>query len=435
MAVLPVELQRATIARVTRHIMPFVMLLYLIAFIDRSNISVAALQMNGALGMTAQQFGWGASLFFSTYVLLEFPSNLILAHVGARRWIARIMLTWGVIASAMGFIQSTEHFYIVRILLGAAEAGFTPGIIYYLSRWYPSQDRAKAVGWFYIGAAISFVIGLPLAGLLLSLDGLLGVPGWRWVYFLEGLPAIILGVLTLRVLPDSPASVRWLDEKGRDWLTRTLAREAAEAPVSERAHWSMALRDSRVWLFSLVFLCQAFGTIGVSLFLPLIVRGLSAGNSNLTVTILSAAPFLLAVMLMFVNGRHSDAARERRLHLALPLLAAGILLCLSVALSSQLVVTYLLLLLFIGLNWSIIPVFWAASTEYISGIAGAGAAALINSVANLAGLGLPPVIGRLRDATGNYNAALLVVALAMVVGGAISYMITPKGGREVASAG
>jgi MFS family permease len=424
MAIATADLRRTTVARVTRHIIPFVMVLYLVAYIDRSNISVAALQMNGALGMTAQQYGWGAGLFFSTYILLEFPSNLILAHVGARRWIARIMVSWGVIASLMGLIQSTDQFYLVRILLGAAEAGFTPGIIYYLSRWYPSQDRAKAVGWFYIGAALASVIGLPLAGILLSLDGLFGVPGWRWVYLLEGLPAVVLGLLVLRLLPDSPASVPWLDETGRQWLTRTLAREAAEAPVSERAHWSMALRDSRVWLFSLVWLFQAFGTIGVTLFLPQIVRGLS-GGSNFTVTMLSAAPFLLAAVLMFFNGRHSDAARERRLHLTLPLLAAGVVLALGVA-SSSLWVTYALLLLSIGLNWSIIPVFWAASTEYISGVAGAGAAALINSVANLAGLTLPPIIGRLRDATGNFSAALLMVAVAMLAAGAVGYMITPS---------
>ena len=426
MALATADLRRATVARVTRHIIPFVMLLYLVAYIDRSNISVAALQMNGALGMTAQQFGWGAGLFFSMYILLEFPSNLILAHIGARRWIARIMVTWGVVASLMGLIQSTDQFYLARMLLGAAEAGFTPGIIYYLSRWYPSQDRAKAVGWFFIGAALASVIGLPLAGLLLSLDGLFGAPGWRWVYMLEGLPAIALGLMVLRFLPDLPASVPWLDDSARQWLTHTLAREAAEAPVSERAHWSMAVRDSRVWLFSLVWLFQAFGTIGVTLFLPQIIRGLSAGNSNLTVTMLSAAPFLLAIVLMFFNGRHSDATRERRLHLTIPLLAAGVVLVLSVVASSQLAITYALLLLSIGLNWSMIPVFWAASTEYISGVAGAGAAAVINSVANLAGLTLPPVIGRLRDATGNYNAALLLVAFAMMAAGVVGYLITPS---------
>ncbi len=432
MSQVPEQLHAETMARVTRRILPFVMLLFLVAYLDRSNISVAALQMNTALGMNAQQFGFGAGIFFLTYILLEFPSNLILARVGARRWIARIMVSWGVVACAMALIQSAGQFAFVRVLLGAAEAGFTPGIIYYLGRWYPRADRAQAVSWFYIGAALASVIGLPISGALLSLDGVFGVAGWRWLFLLEGLPAVILGVCVLWLLPDSPADVDWLNPQQKSWLESTLAREVSALPVAESAHWSVALRDRRVWLFSLVWLLQAFGSIGVTLFLPQILKGLS-GSSNFAVSLLSAAPFLLACVLMYFNGRHSDRMRERRWHLAVPLTGAGVALALAVA-SGNLGVSYALLLMSVALNWALVPAFWAAATEYISGVAGAGAAAIINSTANLAGLGLPPVIGWLRDTTGTYNAPLLLIAGALVLGGVLSAVVTPERERDLASA-
>lgn len=414
-----------TIRLITRRLLPFLMLLYLIAYVDRANISVAALTMNADLGLSTQMYGLGAGLFYVTYILFEVPSNIILARVGARRWIARIMVTWGFVACGMAFIQSANQLYVMRLLLGAAEAGFTPGIIYYLSRWFPTSNRARAMSFFYIAAALASVIGLPLSGALLGMDGVFGVSGWRWLYFVEGVPAVVLGFVVLRILPDTPRDAPWLSAAQADWLSGTIATETAAAPSIHSAGWRQAFADSKVWLLALFWLLQAFGTIGVTLFLPQILKALS-GESNFVVTLLSALPFLLACALMYLNGHHSDARRERRLHLGIPLLTSGIALAVSLAVGHP-VATYALLLLAVGLNWAVTPVFWAVTTEYLAGgAAAAGAIALINAVANFAGVGLPPTLGFIRDRTGSYNAGLLLIAGALIVGGFLGLFLARK---------
>jgi ACS family tartrate transporter-like MFS transporter len=401
-------LHASTMKRLNLKLIPFLMLLYMVAYIDKSNISVAALQMNAELGLTARMYGIGVGLFFLTYILLEVPSSVILTRVGARRWIARIMITWGIVAAGMAFVQSANQLYGMRLLLGAAEAGFTPGIIYYLSQWYPKTDRAKAMSFFYIGAALASVIGLPLSGAFLHLDGYFGVSGWRWLFLLEGLPAVILGIVVLRYLPDSPQSTHWLHADQKDWLSRTIAAEQANSPISHHAAWQTAFRSRQVWLLSLFWLLQAFGTIGITLFLPLIVKSVS-GQESFTVSVLSALPFLFACVFMYFNGTHSDRKGERGWHLAVwtsnPWLAYG------------------LLVVAVGLNWAATPVFWATTTEYLSGAAAAASIALINSIANIAGLGLPPVMGWIKDATQSYDYALLLVSAALLVGGVLGLFL------------
>ncbi|MBL9192650.1 MAG: MFS transporter [Opitutaceae bacterium] len=410
------SLHAETIRIVSRRLLPFLMVCYLVAYVDRANISVAALQMNADLGLSARMYGLGAGLFYVTYILFEVPSNIILARVGARRWIARIMVTWGLVACGMAFVQSAGQLYTMRLLLGAAEAGFTPGVIYYLSQWFPSSDRARAMSFFYIAAALASVVGLPLSGALLHMDGALGYAGWRWLYFVEGLPAVLLGVAVLRYLPDRVSEAKWLSSLQAAWLQRAIADESARAPVHHGGGWRSAFVDRRVWLLSLFWLLQAFGTIGVTLFLPQILKGLS-GEPNFVVSLLSALPFLLAAGFMYLNGRHSDASRERRLHLGLPLLTAGVLLIASVA-TGNAVATYAFLALAVGLNWAVTPVFWAVTTEYLAGgAAAAGAIALINAVANLAGVGLPPLLGLIRDHTGSYALGLQGIGVVLVAGG------------------
>ncbi|MBA8881052.1 MFS transporter [Phyllobacterium myrsinacearum] len=406
------------IRRVNLRILPFVMLLYLVAYIDRSNISVAALGMNAELQLTERMYGIAAGLFFATYIVFEIPSNVALTRFGARRWIARIMVTWGIIAAGMAFVTSAYQLYGMRLLLGAAEAGFTPGIIYYLARWYPSRDRAHAMSFFYIGAALASVIGLPLSGLLLNAHGVLGVSGWRWVFLIEGVPAILLGFLVLWLLPDRPADARWLTPEQQSGLEQVIRNEEMEAAtVSHKASWVAAFADLHIWLLAVFWLLQAFGTIGLTLFMPLIVKDLS-GSNNLTVSLLSAVPFIAACIFMFLNGRHSDATGERALHLGLPLIASGLAIIAAI-LSSDIYVRYALLVLSVGLNWAVIPIFWAVTTEYVSGVAAAVSIALINALANVAGLLLPPVIGSIRQTTGSYNVPLGLVAAALVIGGVL----------------
>lgn len=413
------------IRRVNLRILPFVMLLYLVAYIDRSNISVAALGMNAELQLTERMYGIAAGLFFATYIVFEIPSNIALTRFGARRWIARIMVTWGIIAAGMAFVTSAYQLYGMRLLLGAAEAGFTPGIIYYLARWYPSRDRAHAMSFFYIGAALASVIGLPLSGLLLNAHGVLGVSGWRWVFLIEGVPAILLGFLVLWLLPDRPADARWLTPEQQSGLEQVIRNEEVEAAAaSHRGSWAAAFADLRIWLLAVFWLLQAFGTIGLTLFMPLIVKDLS-GSDNLIVSLLSAVPFVAACIFMFLNGRHSDATGERALHLGLPLVASGVAIIAAV-LSSDIYVRYVLLVLSVGLNWAVIPIFWAVTTEYVSGVAAAVSIALINALANVAGLALPPVIGGIRQATGNYNVALGLVAAALVTGGVLGITLARR---------
>lgn len=425
-------LHLSTIKKMNLRLMPFIMLLYLIAYIDRANISVAALQMNADLAMTAEMYGIAAGIFYVTYIIFEVPSNVLLTRVGARRWIARIMVSWGIIAAGMSLVQTPTQLYVMRFLLGAAEAGFTPGIIFYLSCWYPRSDRARAMSLFYIGAALASVIGLPLSGSLLNLHGMLGVEGWRWLFLLEGIPAFVLGIVTWFYLDDAPARARWLTAEQRDYLQQTLARDEQHAAIRDH-NWRVALKSRRVWTLSLLWLLQAFGTIGITLFLPLIVKAVAADRSNLTVSLLSAVPFLFACIFMYLNGRHSDRTGERARHLGLPLIASGLLLLAALAVPQQWM-AYLLLVLMVGLNWAITPVFWAVTTETVSGVAGAASVALINAVANIAGLGFPPIMGRIKDATNSYNDGLLIVAGALILGGVLGLVVGRKRAIEGASA-
>ena len=413
-----------TIGIVTKRLLPFLMLLYLVAYLDRSNISVAALQMNADLGLSARMYGLGAGLFYVTYVLFEIPSNVILTKVGARRWIARIMVTWGAVAVGMAFIKTPGQLYGMRLLLGAAEAGFTPGIIYYLSQWFPSNGRARAMSYFYIAAALASVIGLPLSGALLELHGVFGFAGWRWLYLLEGLPALALGFVVLKYLPDSIENAKWLLPEQRKWLTETIARESGPARGREKAKWHFIFSDLKVWLLGLFWLLQAFGTIGITLFLPQIVKGIS-GGTNFIISLLSALPFLFACIFMYFNGRNSDARRERRLHLALPLFISGFLLIVSIYTGAA--ATYILLIFSVALNWAVTPVFWAVTTEYLSsGAVAAGSIAMINAMANIAGATLPYIIGYIRDITGSYDYALWVVGGMLIAGGILGFALVKK---------
>jgi ACS family tartrate transporter-like MFS transporter len=308
------ELRRTTLAKVGWRLLPFLLLLYVVAWLDRVNIGFAALQMNRDLGFSAAVYGFGAGVFFIGYALFEIPSNLILARVGARLWIARIMITWGVLSVAMMYVSDATSFYVLRFLLGVAEAGFLPGIIYYLGHWFPAAERARAISWFLLAIPLSTVVGGPLAGVLLELNGGYGLTGWQWLFLIEGVPAVVLGFVVLRYLTDSPEQAHWLAPEERRWLAERLRLEHHAAQARHGVGLHAALVHPTVWLLGLIiFACQC-GSYGLTLWIPQIVRGLS-GSSDLLVSMISALPYVAASVGMILIGRSSDRSGERFLHI------------------------------------------------------------------------------------------------------------------------
>ena len=409
-------------ARVTRRLIPFLIVCYFVAYIDRVNVGFAGLQMNKQLGLSSGAFGLGAGIFFVAYFFFEVPSNLLLERFGARRWIARIMLTWGLISGAMAFIPaiargvglSPEYvFYGLRILLGFAEAGFFPGIIFFLTLWFPSLYRARMVGYFMAAIPLSTVIGAPVSGLLLNLDGLAGFAGWQWMFLLEAVPALLLSVVVLVYLTDAPKHATWLAADERDWLVERQARERRQREAAERFSVGKALLDPRVLAAALIYFGANATNYGLSFFLPQIVKNF--GLTNVETGFVTALPYLVGVFGMVLWGRHSDHTGERRYHIAFSLLVAAAGIAASVAFASPVMKMACLSVAGFGI-FACLPVIWTLPTAYLSGAAAAGGIAAVNSLGNLAGFAGPFVMGRLRDATGNFDAGLLVVAATGLVG-------------------
>lgn len=409
-----VVLERATLGKVTRRLMPFLLLLYIVAWLDRVNVGFAALQMNRDLDFSAAVYGFGAGVFFVGYALFEIPSNLILARVGARRWTARIMITWGLISVAMMFVRGETSFYILRFLLGVAEAGFLPGIIYYLGNWYPAAARARAVSWFMSAIPLSIVIGGPLAGLLLEMHGLLGLTGWQWLFLIEGAPAVILGVVVLFYLTDTPEHARWLRPEERTWLSARIKSEQTQARARHRVELRQALFHPTVWLLALImFTCQS-GSYGLTLWVPQILKGLS-GLGDLQVGMISALPYVAAALGMVLIGTHSDRTGERFLHIAIPSMIGAIGFTASALLVSPIPGMIALTVAAVGDLGSRGP-FWALPGRFLTGSASAGGIALINTIGSLGGFVGPYAVGLVKNATGGFTGGLLLLAALLVVG-------------------
>ena len=426
-----IELCTSTLKKLNSKIIPFIIICYFVANLDKTNISIAALQMNADLGLTASMYGLGVGMFYISYIIFEIPSNLIMTRVGARIWIARIMITWGMVSAGMAFVQTPTQLYIMRFLLGMAEAGFTPGIIYYISCWFPKRNRARAMSFFYMGSVLASIIGLPVSGLILNMHGIADVAGWRWLFAIEGVPAIVLGVLVLWLLPSSPQKAAWLSEAEKGWLTAQIAADNRGAVVNQHASWFSALKNKVVLLLSLVWFLQAFGSIGITLFLPLILKSMASEQSDVVISLLSAVPFIFACLFMYLNGRHSDLTGERAWHMGLPLILAGLSLAVAIY-AGNLLVAYLLLVLTVGFNFALTPVFWAVTTEKLAGVAAAASIAFINTIANFVGLGLPPLLGKIKDLTNSYHSGLLIVAVALALGGVIGIIVSRSGQKPSA---
>ncbi|TCZ58068.1 MFS transporter [Klebsiella grimontii] len=421
-----IELYTSTLKKLNSKIIPFVIICYFVANLDKTNISIAALQMNADLGLTASMYGLGVGMFYISYIIFEIPSNVIMTRIDARIWIARIMITWGIVSAGMSLVHTPTQLYVMRFLLGMAEAGFTPGIIYYISCWFPKSNRARAMSFFYMGSVLASIIGLPISGFILNMHGIADIAGWRWLFAIEGIPAIILGVMVLWLLPSSPEKAHWLTGSEKEWLVSQLEEDNRNVMVNKNHSWLSALKNKVVLLLSLVWFLQAFGSIGITLFLPLILKSIASEQSNFVISLLSAVPFIFACLFMYLNGRHSDLTKERSLHMGLPLILAGVSLGVAIY-SDNLLISYILLVLTVGFNFALTPVFWAVTTEKLAGVAAAASIAFINTIANFVGLGLPPVLGKIKDVTHSYHYGLLIVAIALVLGGIIGIAVSRTG--------
>jgi MFS transporter, ACS family, tartrate transporter len=419
------EVEAVVVRTLTWRLVPFLFLLYIVAYLDRINLGFAALQMQRQLAFTDAVYGFGAGVFFAGYFFFQVPSNLVLERVGARRWIAVLMVAWGIISASMCLVTSKNSFYTLRFLLGMAEAGFFPGVILYLKNWFPAKARARTVARFMTAAPLSGVIGGPLSGALLGLHLKAGLAGWQWMFLLEGIPAIALGGLAWAYLVDRPASAPWLNDEQREWLLQTLQREAAETTYAPGSGALAAFRLGRIWILALVYFGLNTVSYGMSLWLPNLIKSLSH-VSNFAIGVLSAIPYVAAAVTMVVVGLHSDRSGERRWHTAVPAFAGAIALGLAANVTSVTPAIVLISIAVLGV-FSMMGPFWAMPTAFLSGTAAAAGIALINSVGNLGGFFGPYIIGLLRTSTGHFKGGLLVVAGALAVSGALA--LTMKFGR------
>ena len=419
----------ALVRKMAWRVLPFLLLTYLICIIDRLNVGFAALTMNQDLGFTATIYGWGAGLFFFGYFLGEVPSNLILSKIGARIWFARIMVSWGILAVAMGFIGGQTSFFVVRFMLGVAEAGFFPGVIYYLTLWFPAQYRGRIFGLFLIISPLNNTIAAPLAGLILNaFDGTMGYPGWRWLFIVEGLPSVLLGFITLRAVIDRPAHANWLTEAEKRHLSETLERESAARLETRHLSIWQTLVNGKVLLFAVVYTSLAIGIYGLALWMPQIIKGMGL-KDPLKIGLIMAIPYLIATVCMVLWSRHSDKTGERVWHCAGPLALASLGLIASAYAGQPLLAMAALTVAAIGLYCSQ-PVFWSMPTSYLSGVAAAGGIAFINSVGNLGGFVGPFAVGWLKDNTANgFQAGLTFLSLCLLTGSIVAVIVGRRAAR------
>jgi len=400
-------------SRIMWRIVPYMFLLFVVAYLDRVNLGYAQLQMKGDLSFTDDVLGFGAGIFFIGYFFLEIPGSLLVEKWSARGWIARIMITWGMVAIAMGFVHTKNQFYVLRFLLGAAEAGFFPGIIVYFSHWFRNEDRARVVALFMAAIPISNIIGSPISGVLMSFHWL-DMAGWRWLFIVEGAPAILLGVVTIFFLTDRPHQAKWLPADERDWITAQLE---AEKKVKQKAHSfgvAQALRNREVILLAAGYFFMVTSLYGFNFWLPTILKKLS-GASNTTVTLISALPYCVGLVAILIVGWSSDRTRERKWHTAACMIVAGIGLLLSVAAGSSAMLALSMFCLAAAGIYGYFPGFWALPTSFLTGTAAAASIGLINSIGNLGGFVGPYVVGYLSKRTGSYVGGVLYLGLSAIV--------------------
>jgi D-galactonate transporter len=412
----------ATFRKVTLRVLPLLFLCYLVAYLDRVNVSFAKLNMLTDLNFSSAVYGLGAGMFFIGYFLFEIPSNMILHRVGARRWIARIMITWGVLSAAMAWVQTPTAFYVLRFLLGMAEAGFYPGVLLYLTLWFPSARRGRITALFMAGNPVSGIIGGPLSGFIMhAFAGLLGFTGWQWLFLVEALPALILGVVVLFYLDDSVDKAKWLSAEEKKVLSQSI-----EADASTKTHVSVAsvFRSPRVWLLCLVYFGISIGSNTFGFWQPTIIKDAGVGNP-LFIGLLTTLPYIAALFCMLLAGRSADRMRERRWHVVIPILLAAIGFLMCALCKGQIVPSMFgLVLVAIGIICAI-PMFWALPTSFLGGAGAAAGIALINCTGNLGGFVSPVIMGWLTTTTESLTSGLYLVTGWLVLTAALIIVFVP----------
>jgi len=403
--------------RIMRRLMPYLFLLYIVNYLDRVNVGYAGLEMTRDLNFTPADFGFGAGIFFAGYFLLEIPGTLLIELWSARKWIARIMITWGIVAVMMGFMNSATQFYWLRFGLGAAEAGFYPGIIVYLTHWFRYQDRAKAVALFMTAVPLSNFIGAPISGLLLGVNWL-GLAGWRWLFIIEGAPSIILGVITIFYLTDWPHQAKWLAEDEREWIAGELEREKDLASSGHAVRILEAFRNREVVLLALAYFFIVTGLYGFNIWLPTMVKAMS-GLPNFTVTVVSALPYLVAFAALLLAGWSSDRTSERKWHSAVPMFVAGAGLLLSAITQSYLPLAMAMFCIAAAGLYSFFPAFWALPTTFLAGSAAAASIGLVNSIGNLGGFVGPYVVGYINNKTNSFFGGMTYLSCSAIAAGVL----------------
>ncbi len=415
--------EEATYRKVAWRLMPLLLACYVIAYLDRVNVGFAKLQMLEDLGFSEIVYGFGAGIFFIGYFFFEVPSNIILHKVGARLWIGRIMVTWGLISSAMMFVDTPEMFYVMRFMLGVAEAGFFPGIILYLTYWYPSHRRGRMTALFMTGIALSGVIGSPLSGAIMKLaDGMYDLRGWQWMFLVEGLPSVLFGIIVIVMLDDRVAHAKWLTDEERALLLRNIA---ADSQHKEEESIFRVMSSGRVWLCAAIYFCSVMGVYGVSFWLPTIIKAMGY-KDPLDVGMISAIPYGVSVAVMLLVAKSADRTRERRWHVAIPALFGGLGLALSVVYAKDPVLAIAALTLGLSCILTTLPLFWSLPTSFLAGTGAAAGIALINSLGNLSGFVSPYAVGWLKESTGSTDAGVYMLACGMVVGALLTLSIPAR---------
>ena len=420
----PTTVSAATISKIRRRILPLLFLLYIVAYLDRINIGFAAFTMNQELGITSAQFGFLTGIFFWGYFLFEIPSNLILHKMGARLWIARILVTWGAIAMLGGLVHSASQLYVVRFLLGVAEAGFFPGIVLYLTYWFRQREQAQMVAWFLTGLPVATIVGAPLSGAILDHVHWLGTSSWRWLLILEGLPAIGCGFLAWFLLPSRPVDAQFLLPEEKESLAEELQQEARSKSGNHQGTALHALTNPRVWHLACISFTYLIGLYAMSFWMPQAVKQLARGYSNTLLGIMIMVPHLVGVVAMMLVARRSDRTRERRYHAAAPLIAGAVALMLLSTTNSVWVALVFWSVIAAGI-YSFLGPFWSVPSEFLSGLSAAAGIALINSIGNLGGFVGPSAIGVLTKQAGGMYAGLRFVGVSLLMS-AVLLLLLPR---------